>query len=96
MKPNRIFIAVLIVSLIIVVFLLLSNKQQSAENSTIKCPSDYCEPKVWGSGPCPFWTNQTGRYYEQKCYDYPEKAHSKEECEANKIVFYKICGVRAG
>lgn len=61
----------------------------------VKCPADYCEEEIKGSGPCPFWTNKTGRYYEQKCYDYPEMALSLAECEAKKIIYYKICGVRA-
>jgi len=81
---------VLLAALIFLLLLLPKQKTQS-----IKCPENYCETAVKGSGPCPFWTNKTGQYYEQKCYEYPKEAKSLEECEKLKKAYYLVCGVRA-
>lgn len=60
----------------------------------VKCPEDYCLPPVRGAGFCPEWTGKAEEtYYEEECYDYPETAASLAECETQKIVYYKICGV---
>lgn len=98
MNANWVFLialAIVVSAIIALLFIYQSILHEARKSSMVKCPKDYCEAKVWGSGPCPFWTNKTGRYYEQKCYHYPKEASSKKACEANKVVFYKICGLKA-
>lgn len=59
----------------------------------VKCPADYCLNPVKGAGLCPEWSGVNGTYYEQECYNYPASANTLTDCEKQKIVYYKVCGV---
>ncbi len=72
----------------------LPNIPQPTEGGGYLCPKDYCTKEVLGAGPCPSWTGVDGTYYDQECYDYPNNANTAAGCDTNKIVYYRICGVR--
>ncbi|MDI6806962.1 MAG: hypothetical protein QMD14_04095 [Candidatus Aenigmarchaeota archaeon] len=72
----------------------------------VACPKDYCGAIVCGAGPCPTWTGKVGvpcfekkccledgtqKYFEQTCYDYPDRSAN---CEAEKKTYYLVCGER--
>jgi hypothetical protein len=67
----------------------------TGETVGVKCPADYCLNPVQGAGNCPSWTGKTDQTYtEQECYDYPDSAASLVDCDAKRVIYYLICGVR--
>jgi len=80
---------IIIVSFIALTILLAINNSLLSLIGNFVCPKDYCAATVTGAGKCP---NSQDTYYEQECYKYPA-TKNQAECESNKIIYYKVCGV---